>query len=110
MAEITPDKLSHLTAEERDQVKKLVKAHYLVIDLCRPRGTEGSREWVMSIPARPDYDPDIVIGEALRIGMRLSERLSAARGEIEALKQKSKNALSRCQQAKKGNYIHDYFS
>ena len=40
-------------------------AHKLVCDLCRPRGAAGAREWMMSIPARPEYDPDLVIGAAL---------------------------------------------
>lgn len=34
--------------------------------LCRPRGSEGHRDWLMSIPARPDYDPDLVIASGLR--------------------------------------------
>lgn len=43
-----------------------VKAHLeaankMVADLCL-----GKRDWFMSIPAREDYDPDLVIGQALR--------------------------------------------
>jgi hypothetical protein len=38
----------------------------MVHALCQPRGTEGSREWVMSIPARPSHDPDLVIAASLR--------------------------------------------
>ena len=41
-------------------------AQKMVSDLCH-----GKREWIMSIPARPDYDPDLVIGKALRDGQRL---------------------------------------
>src|SRR5690606_29799258 len=47
------------------------KAHEMVTALCKPRGTEGSREWIMSIPARPDDDPDLVIGQALNDAKRL---------------------------------------
>lgn len=36
-------------------------AHQMVNDLCR-----GRREWIMSIPAQPDYDPDLVIDNSLR--------------------------------------------
>ncbi len=51
--------------------EKIEAAQKMVSDLCHQR-----RRWIMSIPARPDYDPDLVIGGALR----------AARGEIEALR------------------------
>lgn len=42
------------------------KAFDMVGALCKPRGTEGARDWIMSIPARPDHDPDIVIADALK--------------------------------------------
>lgn len=45
---------------------RIEKAHAMVSALCKSRGTEGTREWVMSIPAQPDYDPDLVIGAGLR--------------------------------------------
>ena len=56
---------------ERGSIPAEVKAKYeaaykMISALCTPRGCEGHRDWVMSIPARPDYDPDIVIGAALR--------------------------------------------
>lgn len=35
-------------------------ANKMVSDL-----NQGQREWMMSIPARPDYDPDLVISTAL---------------------------------------------
>jgi len=41
-------------------------AHDMICALCRPRGSQGHRDWIMSIPAQPDYDPDLVIGQALR--------------------------------------------
>jgi len=37
----------------------------MVFALCQPLGTAGKREWTMSIPARPDHDPDLVIADAL---------------------------------------------
>lgn len=41
--------------------QSIEKAHQMVSDLCHQK-----RKWVISIPARPDYDPDLVIGQALR--------------------------------------------
>ena len=38
----------------------IARAEAMVSDLCH-----GRREWVMSIPARPKDDPDIVIADAL---------------------------------------------
>lgn len=52
---------------ELDAIKTRVgDAHKMVSALCKPRGSAGAREWLMSIPARPDYDPDIVIDRSLR--------------------------------------------
>jgi len=48
-----------------DVLKKLDAAQDMVTALCKPPGSKGAREWVMSIPARPDYDPDLVISDAL---------------------------------------------
>jgi hypothetical protein len=51
----------------KKEVDEAVKAAWEMIRmLCSPRIVEGHRDWVMSIPARPDYDPDLVIGQALR--------------------------------------------
>src|SRR5690554_3103275 len=61
------------------------KAHEMVTALCKPRGTEGSREWIMSIPARPDDDPDLVIGQALNDAKRLIDRLAAPPPSTDAL-------------------------
>lgn len=46
-------------------VAKIVQAQHMVRDLCKPKGEPGAREWIMSIPARPDSDPDLVISAAL---------------------------------------------
>lgn len=61
--------------------ERQTKAQDMVSALCQPRGTEGARSWVMSIPARPDHDPDLVIGTGQRDALRLLaavEALSAA--------------------------------
>lgn len=52
-----------LCAEE--VLQAIEKAHDMVTALCKPKGSEGSREWIMSIPAQPDYDPDLIISNAL---------------------------------------------
>lgn len=47
------------------------RALAMVEALCRPRGTAGAREWEMSIPARADRDPDLVIADALFAARRV---------------------------------------
>lgn len=42
------------------------KAMDMVCALCLPKGAPGARQWLMSIPARPDYDPDLVISASLK--------------------------------------------
>ena len=52
---------------DKDAIKQRNEAaHAMVHALCRPKGSQGSREWVMSIPAQPEYDPDLVIAASLR--------------------------------------------
>jgi len=66
----------------KDKVKA---AHEMIHALCQPRGSAGSREWIMSIPARPDYDPDLVITSGLRAAAKEIDRLAAevdARDEV----------------------------
>lgn len=41
-------------------IAKIDKASQTVRELCN-----GTRKWIMSIPARIDYDPDIIISDAL---------------------------------------------
>ncbi len=50
--------------------QNLEAAHKMVSDLC-----SGKREWIMSIPAQPDYDPDLVIGLALRDADKMVKRI-----------------------------------
>lgn len=45
-------------------------AMQMVNDLC-----QGRRNWMMSIPARPDYDPDLIISAALADIPKLLEAL-----------------------------------
>lgn len=62
MADYTP-----FTSEELDAIEARRQiAHEMINALCNRR-----REWIMSIPARPDHDPDLVIGASLRDNIRL---------------------------------------
>ncbi len=58
---------------------KIDKAIDMVHALCQPKGSDGARQWVMSIPARPDYDPDIVIADALQ---EAKAAIAAIRGKV----------------------------
>ena len=44
----------------------IARARQMITALCKPRGSEGAREWVMSIPANRERDPDLVISDAIR--------------------------------------------
>lgn len=55
----------------------------MVSALCQPKGTEGARNWTMSIPARRDYDPDLVIANGLRLAKEEIERLENHRDELQ---------------------------
>ena len=55
--------------------EKIEAALQMVSDLCNQR-----RTWTMSIPARPDYDPDLVIADALSTA---KHALSEAKAEAE---------------------------
>ena len=55
-----------LTNQDLESIKtRLRKACKMVHDLCLPLGYENARRWEMSIPARPDSDPDLVIHASL---------------------------------------------
>jgi hypothetical protein len=56
----------------------IAAADKMVSDLC-----DGSRRWLMSIPARPDDDPDLVIGRALH---EASKEITQLRAEITQLR------------------------
>lgn len=49
----------------------------IVYRLSKARGSAGSIEWVMSIPAQPDRDPDIVIARSLRDIDDMSDTIDA---------------------------------
>lgn len=55
----------------------------MVADLCKPKTHPEHRDWTMSIPARPDYDPDLVIRDSLDDIPKLLERLEAAEARAE---------------------------
>lgn len=72
--------------EEADA--SIEEAHKMVSDLCK-----GDRKWLMSIPARPDYDPDLVITKGLRAGDNLLTIAKQLREENLELKHKIENLL-----------------
>lgn len=73
------------TGEEAAVEEKIARVEDMVSALCQPRGTAGARDWTMSIPTRPDYDPDLVITGALHVA---GNALNSQREEIAALRAK----------------------
>lgn len=62
-----------------DLAERIERARNMVSMLCK-----RERDWIMSIPARPNEDPDLVIADGLRAGMDALEelsRLKAGEGE-----------------------------
>ncbi|MFZ3043713.1 MAG: hypothetical protein WA058_01220 [Minisyncoccia bacterium] len=59
-----------------DIIEQLEKAHKVVVELC-----DGTRKWIMHIPADVERDPDLIIGGALR----------EAQKEIAALRSRAEN-------------------
>lgn len=66
----------------RELREKIERADQMVTNLCKPRYTPNAREWTMSIPARPDHDPDLVIGAGLDAGRAALERLEKLEAEL----------------------------
>lgn len=62
---LRPDEIDAAAVRSRCEA-----AMQMVGDLCT-----GKRNWLMSIPARPDYDPDLVIAAALADIPKLLEAL-----------------------------------
>ena len=60
----------------RDKAQAMIKA------LCKPRNSEGAREWVMTIPVNKERDPDAVIGISLRDIPKLIERITELEKEL----------------------------
>jgi hypothetical protein len=69
---------------------KVQAAREMIHNLCSPRFAAEHREWEMSIPARPDYDPDLVIADAIRV---LEAQLIATRAELRKCEMEKKAAL-----------------
>ncbi len=61
---------------ELTNAEVLAEAKQLLRDLCKMRGDPGAREWIMSIPARPN-DPDLIFAQ-------LIERFEANLGPVSA--------------------------
>src|SRR5690606_25728204 len=57
-------------AAVREALDAIKRAHAVVDDLC------NGRRWTMSVPARPDADPDLVIGDALTKAERVIRSLA----------------------------------
>lgn len=74
------DAVRQMIAETR---KRTEAAQKLIVALCKPDGAEGARRWIMSIPARVDYDPDLVIGDALRGSNELARVLEILLADLE---------------------------
>ena len=62
---LRPDEIDAVAVRGRCEA-----AMQMISDLC-----DGKRNWMMSIPARPDYDPDLVISAALADIPKLLEAL-----------------------------------
>jgi hypothetical protein len=71
-----------MSDEMREWERKYEAAMEMISNLCRRQTDPKYREWIMSIPARPDHDPDLVIGEALRA---MKKEIVAGRAAEEAL-------------------------
>lgn len=67
--------------EEREEL-----AHKMINDLCRRKNDPQSRDWIMSIPAREDYDPDLIIGASLRDIPALLTKLATVEADNVRLK------------------------
>lgn len=57
----------------------------MVRRLCLSRNDPKAREWFLSIPARPDHDPDLVIGDALNDGAKAIADLREASSIVPAV-------------------------
>lgn len=70
-----------MTEFDREAARRAIDtAHQMVAALC-----EGAREWVMSIPARPDHDPDLIIADGLEAGKKALSEIDRLRKEREDL-------------------------
>lgn len=67
--------------------QRLEAARKMVSDLCHKR-----KEWMMSIPARPDVDPDLVIAASQRDCKALIERVEELQDTLTDTEQKASEA------------------
>lgn len=65
-----------------DWTEKVKAAHEMVSALCSHPDSNESRKWIMSIPARPDYDPDLVITSGLMAAEKQIAAVTAERDEL----------------------------
>lgn len=67
LRKLEPSQPVGLSSAELPQVlERWQAASDMIHNLCRRRDDPLAREWMMSIPARPDYDPDLVIHDSLK--------------------------------------------
>jgi len=64
-----------------DWTERVKAAHEMVSALCSHPDSKESRKWIMSIPARPDYDPDLVITSGLMAAEKQIDAITAERDE-----------------------------
>ena len=75
-----------------DGVKARKKfASLMVSALC-----SKERDWIMSIPARPEYDPDLVISNSLKDIPELIQEIERLQGEVERAQGEEKSAYDNC--------------
>jgi Protein of unknown function (DUF551) len=67
---------------EDTPTKRYEKALAMVHSLC-----VAERDWIMSIPARPEHDPDLVIADSLKDIPELIEKLAAAERSLASARQ-----------------------
>lgn len=82
---------SNLFRDTREKMERIKRAWDMVLALCKPRGSDGSREWMMSIPARRDYDPDLVIGDGLEAGEEALTIIAELQADVERLRKSLKD-------------------
>ena len=81
------DRLERAAKVKPDDAAALIRrAHDMVRDLCKRRDEPGAREWQMSIPARPDHDPDLVIGAALDAADDLASEVGRLRDALATIR------------------------
>lgn len=77
-----------MTDKQPEALEKIAKALLVVAQLC-----DGTKRWTMSVPARPDSDPDLVLSDALRDAAALLRTQHAAIERKDALLREALGAL-----------------